>query len=109
MPHRAIVIDPADTIAVALADLSKGQMCTVRVGAANRVIKLRERIPFGDKFALCRMPKGSSVVKQGAVIGESTEDIEPGSWVHLHNFASDHLHGAGEQERGSSTASQGQG
>jgi altronate dehydratase small subunit len=92
MPHRAIAIDSRDTIAVALADLPKGQVCTVRVGAARRAIRLRERIPFGHKFALCRIPKGSKVLKQGEVIGESTEDIEPGAWVHLHNLASDLPH-----------------
>lgn len=107
MPHRAMVIDPRDTIAVALADLSKGQKCKVRIGGAIKAVKLRERIPFGHKFALSRIPRGSKVVKQGEVIGESTEDIEPGSWVHLHNLASNQPHGEYERERRPSPSCQG--
>lgn len=92
MAEQAIVIDPRDSIAVAVADLPAGQSCRVRVGKGIREVALRDRIPFGHKFALHSIPKGASVLKYGEVIGESTADIEPGDWVHLHNLASTRGH-----------------
>ena len=88
MGRQAIVIDPRDSIAVAVADLAAGQKCSVQVGETAHEVVLLERIPLGHKFALYRILKGSSVFKYGEVIGESTADIEPGAWVHLHNLAS---------------------
>lgn len=87
MPQLAIVIDPLDSIAIALADLAEGQKCTVRVGTNLREVRLRDRILFGQRFALYPIPKGSVVLNCGEVIGESTQDIEQGAWVHLHNLA----------------------
>ncbi len=87
MPQQAIVIDPGDSIAVALADLAEGQKCVVRVGNSVKRVRLRDRIPFGHKFALYPIPKGTQVRNCGEVIGESTEDIEQGSIVDLRYLA----------------------
>ena len=87
MPQQAIVIDPADSIAVALADLAEGQKCVVRVGNSLREVRLRDRIPFGHKFALYPIPKGAQVRNCGEVIGESTEDIEQGALFYPHTLA----------------------
>lgn len=92
MAQQAIVIDPRDSVAVAVVDLAAGQKCAVRVGRTLQDVELKEKIPFGHKFALYPIPKGSSVLKYGEVIGESTADIEPGAWVHLHNLASSRGH-----------------
>lgn len=54
----------------------------------TRTVQILEKIPFGYKFALCRIPRGESVLKYGEMIGEATADIEPGAWVHVHNLAS---------------------
>ena len=86
MPQQAIVIDPMDNIAVALADLAEGQKCVVRVGNILREVRLRDKIPFGHKFALYPIAKGTQVRNCGEVIGESTEDIEQGSLVYPHNL-----------------------
>lgn len=88
MAEKAIVIDPRDSVAVAVVELEAGQPCTVRVGDDTRTVEILHRIPFGHKFALRRIPKGESVLKYGEVIGEATTDIEPGAWVHVHNLAS---------------------
>ncbi len=82
------MIDPRDDVAVALAELAAGESCLVRVGEETRTVELREKIPFGHKFALRRIPKGDNVLKYGEVIGEATADIEPGAWVHVHNLVS---------------------
>ncbi len=92
MAHQAIVLDPKDSVAVALADLVPGQKCAVRVGQTVRDVELRERIPLGHKFALYPIARGTSVLKYGEVIGDSTADIEQGAWVHLHNLASSRGH-----------------
>lgn len=88
MAEQAIVIDPRDSVAVAVVELEAGQSCTVRVADDSKTVDILERIPFGHKFALRRIPKGESVLKYGEVIGEATADIEPGAWVHVHNLAS---------------------
>ncbi len=88
MAERALVIDPRDDVAVALAELEAGESCAVRVGDETRTVELREKIAFGHKFALRSIPKGDNVLKYGEVIGEATADIEVGAWVHLHNLVS---------------------
>lgn len=92
MAQQAIVIDPRDSVAVAVAELAPGQTCPVRIGQIVREVSVREKIPFGHKFALYRIPRGTSVLKYGEVIGESTADIDAGAWVHLHNLASSRGH-----------------
>ncbi|WP_319799766.1 UxaA family hydrolase [Roseobacter weihaiensis] len=44
-------------------------------------------IPFGHKVALCRIAKGSEVIKYGVVIGRATSAIRQGEHVHVHNIA----------------------
>ena len=88
MAEKAIVIDPKDSVAVAVVELAAGECCTVRVGDELRALEIRERIPFGHKFALRGISKGDDVLKYGEVIGEAADDIEPGAWVHVHNLVS---------------------
>lgn len=88
MAEQAIVIDPRDDVAVAVVDLAAGENCSVRVGEESCVVELKEKIPFGHKFALRRIPKGENVLKYGEPIGRATADIEPGAWVHSHNLVS---------------------
>ncbi len=88
MAHQAIVLDPRDSVAVALADLAPGQKCAVRIGQTVREVLLKEKVPLGHKFALYPIARGTGVLKYGEVIGDSTADIEQGAWVHLHNLAS---------------------
>jgi len=88
MAEQAIVIDPRDSVAVAVVELAAGQSCSVRRGDEVIELRTRDRIPFGHKVALRRIARGESVLKYGEVIGEATADIEPGDWVHVHNLAS---------------------
>lgn len=88
MAEQAIVIDPTDNVAVAVVDLAAGDACSVRVGDDRVTVRIQEPIPFGHKFALRRIVKGENVLKYGEVIGEAIADVEPGSWVHVHNLVS---------------------
>lgn len=77
-----IRIHPDDTVAVALAPLTKGQIISI----GELTLTLLEDIPQGHKFALCDMPEGAPVVKYGSTIGYTKADVSAGGWVHVHNI-----------------------
>ncbi len=74
-----IRIHPEDTVAVALQ--------TVPAGTVFEGITAAEEIPQGHKMAIAPIKNGEDVVKYGLVIGHTTEEVNPGSWVHTHNMA----------------------
>jgi altronate hydrolase len=78
----AIVLQPADTVAVASRNLAAGER--ISVGGAELVIA--DRIPLGHKIALRSSAAGEPVIKFGQTIGFATEAISAGSWVHAHNL-----------------------
>lgn len=100
MAERAIVIDPRDSVAVAVVELAAGESCTLRVGDGTQTVPMREKIPFGHKFALRPIARGENVLKYGEVIGAATVDIEPGAWVHVHNLVSQRGRGEADKEVG---------
>lgn len=81
-----IVLHPDDNIAVALADLSLGDV--IQVGEHHIILK--SDISFGHKFSLNLIPKGFHILKCGLPIGISICNIEQGEWVHSHNLRSDY-------------------
>ncbi|HHV11154.1 MAG TPA: altronate dehydratase [Clostridiales bacterium] len=76
-----IQIHESDNVAVALDTLSAG--AAIQVG--GRDIILAEDIPQGHKVAAAPILEGEAVIKYGSRIGLATQDIKPGSWVHIHN------------------------
>lgn len=80
----AIVLTDTDTVATALEDLPAGRTFTVD----GRTVELVEDVEFGHKFALRAVEPGDRVLKYGEVIGEATDPIAPGEWVHTHNIES---------------------
>lgn len=79
---RYLKINAADNVAVALADLSKGE--TVDIDGVS--VTLREDIARGHKFALCDIAEGENVVKYGYPIGHATAAVPEGGWIHSHNL-----------------------
>ena len=77
-----IKIHPSDLVAVALTPLSAGTTLQVE----GQSVTLLEDIPQGHKFALTAIPAGSPVIKYGAPIGVTKEDVPAGGWVHVHNI-----------------------
>jgi altronate dehydratase len=77
----ALRIAEQDSVAVALKPLSRGS--TVAVG--SRTLLLADDIPVYHKFALKEIKSGEKVIKYGESIGEATEDIAAGGYVHIHN------------------------
>ncbi len=76
---KTIVISPADSVAVALCALKKGE--------SAEGVTLLEDIAKGHKFARKPLKAGEQVIKYGEVIGHATADIAAGSHVHSHNMA----------------------
>jgi altronate hydrolase len=86
-----IIIEPGDSVAVALRPYAKGETITIN-GAP---LTVQEDIPAGHKIALKDLVKDEAVIKYGNKIGVVTKDIKQGQWVHTHNVKS-HIHGNNE-------------
>lgn len=85
---RVIVINAKDNVAVALEEVAPGEEIEADLGGQKVILTVQEAIPFGHKIALRPLAVGEPVIKYGEVIGEATQPIAPGAWVHLHNLAS---------------------
>lgn len=78
---KAIVINSADNVAVALEDLKKGSLVETSKGS----VTLLEDITRGHKFALRDIAQDEGVIKYGYPIGKAKELIKKGSHVHVEN------------------------
>ncbi len=75
--NKTIIINENDNVAVALTNLSKGEV--------YNDVTLLEDITQGHKFALKDFKKGENIIKYGYPIGRATSDIKKGEHVHEHN------------------------
>lgn len=74
---------PADTVAIAMEPLARGQVIAV----AGRPVVLSDDIPKGHKFALVGHARGEPVLRYGEQIGRATQPVREGDHVHAHNLA----------------------
>lgn len=82
MEKTAWRVSSSDDVAVVLQNVEPDEtvVCEgVRLCAATA-------IPQGHKIAFRAVPAGSVVRKYGVAIGEATQDIAPGDYVHTHNL-----------------------
>lgn len=84
MTKKAIILNDADNVATAVADLEQDD--TVQAGA--KTLRVIECVPFGHKVALRPILRGAEVIKYGEIIGLALCDIAAGAWVHVHNVES---------------------
>ena len=75
-------INDNDNVVVALQEIPAGTAITLDNGVT---VTATEDIPAGHKMAVCDIPKGSEVIKYGYRIGNATEEVKVGSWIHTHN------------------------
>lgn len=73
-------INPNDNVAIVVKDLEKGKQIE------EFGLELKEDIKRGHKFAIKNINKGEDIIKYGMPIGHALENIEEGSWVHVHNL-----------------------
>ncbi len=78
----ALRINEKDNVAVALADLRRGERAAFAGGAVTAL----EDIAGGHKIALGDIKRGGAVIKYGFPIGTARAAIEAGRWVHTHNL-----------------------
>lgn len=89
---QAVKIHPSDVVAVALADLKKGEVVTLDNGQS---VTLLDDITRGHKFAIAELKEGDPVIKYGFPIGRARCGIQVGQHVHTQNVKTA-LSGAGE-------------
>lgn len=78
-----LVLNEADSVAVATRDLRAGSRLTV----GSTLVTLVDDIPAGHKFAVHPLREGDDVLKYGYPIGHATTGIPAGAWIHSHNLA----------------------
>ncbi len=84
MAKRIIRINPADNVAVVLADEIKAGETLTEGGVT---VTLKDDMIRGHKVALTDIAQGGDVVKYGYPIGHATSHITAGEHVHSHNLA----------------------
>jgi len=87
------VVEPVDNVATALRDVTAGETVTVAVGDEERTIEISEDVGFGHKIAIEDIEDGETITKYGKSIGNATEAIPAGSFVHVHNVESNYGRG----------------
>ena len=80
--HNAILIEPADNVAVVIEPVARG--AAVVFGSAP-ALTAREDIPIYHKIAVRDIAAGEKIVKYGEHIGIASQDIKTGEHVHTHN------------------------
>jgi hypothetical protein len=87
---RALRLDPADNVAVAVVPLNAGETVVLDGGTA---VEVAEPIRFGHKLALRAIDAGAPIVKYNETIGRASAAIAAGAHVHVHNVVSARLPG----------------
>ncbi len=88
MAHRALAHKSTDDVAIAVADLKAGEELTIHSleGGKPHKVKLLEDVPLGHKVALKDLPKGHVVIEYGEKVGQMTQAVAKGGYVHVHNI-----------------------
>lgn len=93
--RRAIIIDADDNVATAIDDLKPGEVLKLAVGNTEVEVRVADAVKFGHKIALQFIPRGASVIKYNETVGTTTQDIEVGQHVHVHNVVSNRANAQG--------------
>ncbi|MBI9075248.1 MAG: UxaA family hydrolase [Desulfatibacillum sp.] len=83
MKPNAIIVHPADNVAIALEDIGQGE--DVRTGE-EVLFRTISSIAYSHKVLLEDVATGQDVIKYGEIIGQAAEDLKQGEWVHTHNL-----------------------
>jgi altronate dehydratase len=97
--HKAIALHDDDNVVTLLSDGHSGEEVTASQGLGEIRIVLLEDVPFGHKAALTDIPAGQAILKYGLPIGQASQAISKGQWVHVHN-CSTHRLGRFQKEHG---------
>lgn len=99
------IVESEDNVATALRDVDTGETVTVAIGDDEVTVSVKDDVEFGHKIALTDLSEGETIVKYGKSIGNASEEIEAGDWVHVHNVESNYGRGdLAAEEDGSAAA-----
>lgn len=94
MPERYVkVVTPEDNVATMLRDVEAGEVLEIEVDGEIVTVEAKEDIEFGHKIAIEGINEADNIYKYGKSIGNATERIDPGQWVHVHNVESNYGRG----------------
>ena len=82
MTTKFLKINTADNVAVAIENLSKGEVLQID----GTEVQLQEEVPAGHKFALKAFAQGEDVIKYGYPIGHTLQPIAQGCWINERNL-----------------------
>lgn len=83
---NALIVEDKDNVAVATADVSKGEVITYATHDGERhAVTAVDDIQIYHKFAVRDIAVGSDITKYGECIGRAARDIKAGEHVHTHN------------------------
>lgn len=82
METKYLKINPADNVAVAIANLKAGEKLSVD----GIELTLNEDIPAGHKFALKDFAEGENIIKYGYPIGHARTAKKQGDWMNETNI-----------------------
>ena len=78
-----------DNVAVAVADLKPGKVQGACIKSRKTYsFDLLHEVPLGHKFALKNLKQGDAAIKYGIEVGEITQEVNAGEYVHIHNLRS---------------------
>jgi altronate dehydratase small subunit len=92
---KAVVMEVVDNVATVVEPIDAPGEIVVEAPSDKIVVHITDNIPFGHKFAIRDIPKGSLILKYGEPIGIASIDIKAGEHVHVHNLES--KRGRGDQ------------
>ena len=82
MKTKFLKINTADNVAVAIENLSQGEVLQID----GTEVQLQEEVPAGHKFALKPFAQGEDVIKYGYPIGHTLQPIAQGCWINERNL-----------------------
>ena len=82
MKTKFLKINTADNVAVAIENLSQGEVLQID----GTEVQLQEEVPAGHKFALKAFAQGEDVIKYGYPIGHTLQPIAQGCWINERNL-----------------------
>ena len=86
MTPDALIINQKDNVSIALHDIAAGETANLSDGSSLAVVA---DIKFSHKLLLVDVIKGEDIIKYGQVIGQATQDLKKGDWLHTHNLTLD--------------------
>lgn len=88
MKKYGLMIHTADNVIIVTDNVEPGDEVEYLRSGEKKEVKALEHIPIYHKIAVRPIAEGEKVIKYGESIGDATQDIETGMYVHTHNLSS---------------------